>query len=343
MSHIFYYICSMKLGSENIVEGLGRACEVVRSAITDELCHKAMEQNEWFGRGDIDYALDAICDQYLSPAKLAEWLSHYPTLPTIEPKVVGVVAAGNIPLAAFFDILCVVVAGHRCRVKYSSKDAVLMPAVCEALVRELGWPIEPMALGDNVDALIASGSDTAMESLGQIYGTIPALLRGHRSSVALLDGSEQADTLALLAHDIFRYNSMGCRNVTLILKPATMPTEQVVGALASGAALVAKGYINNYRQAIATAMLTGGNVIGGGHFVAEEKWEFPLRLAQVNIATYQTLSEATEWIANHDSEIQCVVTDAVSHPRKAPFGEAQRPTLTDWPDGVDVMHFLQTI
>jgi hypothetical protein len=66
-------------------------------------------------------------------------------------------------------------------------------------------------------------------------------------------------------------------------------------------------------------------------------------LAQVNIATYTDLAEAEEWIARHDSEIQCVVTESLTHPRKATFGEAQRPTLVDWPDGVDVMQFLQTI
>ena len=62
-----------------------------------------------------------------------------------------------------------------------------------------------------------------------------------------------------------------------------------------------------------------------------------------NIATYTDLAETEEWIAQHDSEIQCIVTESLTHPRKAPFGEAQRPTLADWPDGVDVMHFLQTI
>ena len=334
----------MKRGFENIVEQLSRAREVVRGATTVSLCLRAMEQNEWLSVGDIDYALNAICDQYLAPEKVAEWLAHYPTPSTFEPKVVGVVAAGNIPLAAFFDIFCVVVSGHRCRVKFSSKDAVLMPAVCEALARELGWPIEPMTLGERVDALIASGSDTAMESIGQMYGSTPTLLRGHRSSVALLDGTEGADKLSLLAHDIFRYNSMGCRNVTLVFMPETASVEKLIATLhAEGAGLVAKGYTNNYRQAVATAMLTGANIISGGHFVVEHKWEFPLRLAQVNIATYTDLAEAEEWIARHDSEIQCVVTESLSHPRKVPFGEAQRPTLTDWPDGVDVMQFLQTI
>jgi len=96
---------------------------------------------------------------------------------------------------------------------------------------------------------------------------------------------------------------------------------------------------------VGTAMLTGQQLIGGGHFVAEHKWEFPVRLAQVNIAHYDTLAEAREWIVANDSHIQCVVgaQDIVSHPRRAPFGQAQRPTLVDWPDGVDVLDFLSDL
>ena len=44
-----------------------------------------------------------------------------------------VVMAGNIPLVGFFDLLCVVAAGHRCLVKPSSKDRVLTEYVLEQL------------------------------------------------------------------------------------------------------------------------------------------------------------------------------------------------------------------
>ncbi len=339
----FYYICDMNRSERAHI--LASATRVVQQSLTAEVVAQAVAANEWLSADDVAFAAQAICDQYLAPDKVAEWLANYPLLPTTEPKVVGVVAAGNIPLAAFFDILCVVASGHRCKVKYSSKDRVLMPTICKALSTELGWPIEPMEMGDRVDALIASGSDTAMESVGRLYGSVPTLLRSHRSSVALLGGGESDEQLALLAEDAFRYNSLGCRNVTLILAPRTISTERIVKAVAGGRRLVAQGYLNNYRQAVATAMLTGQQLIGGGHFVAEQKWEFPVRLAQVNIAHYDTTAEANEWIAANDSHIQCVVgaQDIVSHPRRAPFGQAQRPTLVDWPDGVDVMQWLSKL
>lgn len=59
---------------------------------------------------------------------LAEWLAPYP-VPVAEPRRVLVVMAGNIPLVGFFDMLCVLAAGHRCLVKPSAKDTVLMEYV----------------------------------------------------------------------------------------------------------------------------------------------------------------------------------------------------------------------
>ena len=55
---------------------------------------------------------------------------------------------------------------------------------------------------------------------------------------------------------------------------------------------------------------------------------------------YRTPEEARQWLAAHDSEIQCVVSRCLDHPRRVGFGEAQHPQLTDYPDAVDVLAFL---
>ena len=43
--------------------------------------------------------------------------------------------AGNLPLVGFFDLLCVVASGHRCLVKPSSKDRVLIGYAIDELKR----------------------------------------------------------------------------------------------------------------------------------------------------------------------------------------------------------------
>lgn len=90
---------------------------------------------------------------------LAEWLAPYP-VPVAEPRRVLVVMAGNIPLVGFFDMLCVLAAGHRCLVKPSAKDTVLMEYVI-GLLRGIDpqVPVEFYDGSTSPDAVIATGSD----------------------------------------------------------------------------------------------------------------------------------------------------------------------------------------
>lgn len=121
---------------------------------------------------------------------LAEWLAPYP-VPVAEPRRVLVVMAGNIPLVGFFDMLCVLAAGHRCLVKPSAKDTVLMEYVI-GLLRGIDpqVPVEFYDGSTSPDAVIATGSDNANRYFRAQYAGIPALLRGNRQSVAVLGGRE---------------------------------------------------------------------------------------------------------------------------------------------------------
>lgn len=84
--------------------------------------------------------------------------------------------AGNIPLVGFFDLLCVVTAGHRCLVKMSSKDAVLMSFVIDQLKKI--EPDIPVAVYDGTtpfDAVIATGSDNANRYFRSLYAGVKTL------------------------------------------------------------------------------------------------------------------------------------------------------------------------
>ena len=45
----------------------------------------------------------------------------------------------------------------------------------------------------------------------------------------------------------------------------------------------------------------------------------------------------------HDDELQCVVTECLPHSRRAAFGCAQSPALTDYPDDRDVIAWLAAL
>ena len=76
---------------------------------------------------------------HAATAETGALAGRLPALPAARPLDVLVVMAGNIPLVGFFDLLCVVIAGHRCLVKPSAKDTVLMEYVV-GLLREIDPP-----------------------------------------------------------------------------------------------------------------------------------------------------------------------------------------------------------
>jgi hypothetical protein len=53
---------------------------------------------------------------------------------------------------------------------------------------------------------------------------------------------------------------------------------------------------------------------------------------------YESQKEVDDFIAKHQDKIQCVVGK-----KYIPFGQAQKPAIDDFADGVDVMEFLGKI
>ena len=305
-------------------------------APTQEVAERACRANGWFTPADVRRAVAAIADDMLRRDRLETWLAPYP-VPVAVPRRVLVVMAGNIPLVGFFDLLCVLAAGHRCLVKPSAKDRVLTEYVV-GMLRELD-PEVPVGFYDGsspVDAVIATGSDNANRYFRAHYAGIPSLLRGSRQSVAVLSGRETPEQLAGLADGIWAYSGLGCRSVSLIFAPEGYePALQIPP--------VNDKYINNYRQQRALLEMQGRSFVDLGCAVAVEQCAFPAALSRIAYAHYATLDEVVAWLAGHDGELQCVVTGCLPHSRRAGFGCAQSPALTDYPDDRDVLAWLAAL
>lgn len=302
--------------------------------VTQAVMEAACRANGWFTPADVRRAVGAIVRDMLSREKLEAWLGNYPAVPVAVPRRVLVVMAGNIPLVGFFDLLCTVVSGHRCLLKPSAKDTVLMEYVVGQL-RDIdaSVPVEFYDGVSPVDAVIATGSDNANRYFRAQYAGIPALLRGSRQSVAVLSGCETPEQLRGLADDIWAYSGLGCRSVSLLFLPEGYEPKLEMPD-------VNPKYINNYRQEKALCEMSGTPYVDFGRAVAVEQREFPAALSRIAFTRYKTTEEVTAWLTQHDNELQCVVTTLLPHSRRVDFGRAQSPSLTDWPDDRDVLEFL---
>ena len=167
-------------------------------------------------------SLQNISTQLLNRNKLESWINHYHLDDNIKSKKVGVVMAGNIPLVGFHDFLCVFISGHKQNIKLSEKDSVLMSHIIEKLIEwnpEVNSVVQVSDFLKNCDAYIATGSNNSSRYFKYYFGKYPSIIRGNKTSVAILSGTETINELSLLADDVHTYFGLGCRNVTKLYVP----------------------------------------------------------------------------------------------------------------------------
>ncbi len=296
------------------------------------------------------HAARNIARDMLAPEALSEWMAgwraEYPALPVAVARNVLIITAGNIPFVGVQDLVCVLAAGHRAIVKPSSRDKDNMEWVVEQLLDidpEMPVSSTDGSLSAAPDAVIAMGADGTVAAIGEKYAGVPALLRGNRSSLAVLDGSESAGELAGLADDVLMYSGLGCRNVSLVWVPRGYDLTGLRDVMVRRADGLERKYQGNLRQTRALLRMGGVEHLDCGACLMVEARDFPSAPSILNYTFYESLSETADWIARHGAEIQCVASNCPLSTIHYPLGSTQRPSLMDYPDGRDTMKFLAEI
>ena len=309
----------------------------------EEYIKLAIKDNSWFTEASIKYAIKAIIENYLHEDKIKEWVKQYNIKESITPKNIAVIMAGNIPLVGFFDLMSVLVSGNKCLYKASSKDSVLIEHTISLLKAiEPNILIEELNDTQKIDAVIATGGDNAVRLFKDIYGDIPAIYRGSKFSIAVLTGDETEIELKTITDDIFMHSGLGCRNVSMIFTPQDYDLNQLTHAFKSYKNISNK-YTNNYIQNRAIMKLDGFNFVDGKFFTLTIEDQPSHIISNINIVNYTNIEAVKEWILSYENEIQCVVSTNTSLPFHIEIGEAQKPTLSDYPDRVDTLLFLTNI
>lgn len=303
--------------------------------------NEANYKNSWFTISFIDIAVNNICDCFLNENKLRNWLKQYSVNENTTPKTVGVVMAGNIPLVGFHDFLCVFVSGHKMQIKASSKDDVLIKHIIEKMTE---WNSEVASLISlantlkNCDAYIATGSNNSSRYFEYYFGKYPNIIRKNRTSVAVLNGSETANDLNLLAKDMQLFFGQGCRNVTHLFVPNNYNFEPLLNELKQyDYFLDLHKYKHNYDYQLAMLMMNNKMYMTDGSILLSENESIFSAISNVHYSYYANAEELKSKITGND-DIQCIVGNGYTA-----FGSAQTPQLTDYADGVDTMKFLTSL
>ena len=299
---------------------------------------RAYFENKWFTP---EYSLHAgiqIAENMLRPDLLEDFVKTY-NVPDNQKKdqTIGLVMAGNIPYVGFHDFLCVFLSGYRQRIKLSSKDNALTKNILDVAIKLdseiLEWVrIDEMLKGCH--AYIATGSDNSARYFEYYFNKYPHIIRRNRTSIAILDGSETPEELELLADDIHLYFGLGCRNVTQIKVPEEYDFVPLLNALRKyGFYADHEKYRNNFDYQLTIAIMNNRFYMSNDSIVLIENKSPFSPISQLH---YEYYSEKQAAVSDIDSsKIQCLVGHGF-----LPFGMAQQPGLTDFPDGVDTMNFL---
>ncbi len=301
------------------------------------LINKQFHSNGWFTPENVRQSLSAW-GNLLKEGQLRAWLAPYPV--TENPKRVGLIMAGNIPLVGFHDLLCVVLSGHRAVVKLSSSDQTLIPALLGLLFQfepELknSISISVAKLGE-IDAVIATGSNNSLNYFESYFGKYPHIFRRNRTSLAVLDGSETQQELEALGSDIFSYFGLGCRNVSQLLIPGNFELDRFFGGIFPyGEIINHHKYANNYDYNKAVFLMNREEILDNGFLLLKESDELHSPLGMLYYKRYSNPGEVEDFIAAQKDNLQAIVGHGY-----IPFGKAQHPELSDYADGVDTLKWL---
>ncbi len=307
-----------------------------------EISVRAENENGWFTQEFITRSLNAIAENYLSVNPLENIIKQYQVPDTqSNPKKVGIVMAGNIPLVGFHDLMCTFLSGHIAMVKLSSKDKVLMEHVIDKLFE---WNtsvtsfIQISERLNNCDAYIATGSNNTSRYFEYYFGKYPHIIRRNRTSVAVLTGKETTQQLEYLADDVFLYFGLGCRNVTKIYVPHGYDFVNLLAVFKKYAYLADHNkYKNNYDYNLALNMLNQKEYMTNESVILVEEKSFFSRISQLHYEYYSDMDTLRKTL-NNQEDLQTIIGDDYTD-----FGAAQQPQVCEYADNVDTMQFLLTL
>lgn len=312
----------------------------------EEWSYHAQSSNNWFTPENVLNALTAISEQLLDKDNLTDWISNYPEAST--SKKIGVVMAGNIPAVGFHDALCVLISGHQLLAKLSTDDTFLIKSLLSLLIEiepDFASQIHYVERLNSADAYIATGSNNTARYFEYYFSKKPNIIRHNRTSVALLTGNESSEELALLGEDVLTYYGLGCRNVSKLFVPVSYDFTKFYEAIEAKKDYCVHHhkFFNNYEYNRSILLVNRTEHLDNGFLMLLESPSLVSPLSVLHFQTYTSLEDIKTALTESSDSIQCVVGAQNSHIPTVPFGDAQKPTLSDYADGIDTMSFLSNL
>ncbi len=305
---------------------------------------KTENNNSWFIYKNSLNALK-IWGDTLRNENILKWLSKY-DFAHENIKKIGIVMAGNIPMVGFHDLMCLLFTNHIGIIKTSSSDPYLIPFLYNKLIEfepELAERVIFKKKIDFVDAIIATGNNISIKHINEKFRSYPSILRGTRSSIAILNGKESLEDLKLLSNDILTYFGFGCRSITKIYIPDKYDftlLKKILKEKSESITLIE--YLNNFKKNKAINEIIKNNFHIAGKLIIIESKNINAEISSINYEHYSNMDWINKEIESRIKSIQCIVGN-LNKSSYVKFGEAQKPHLWNYADNIDTVEFLLSL
>lgn len=309
--------------------------------ISNSVYHAEMH-NPWFIQRFVHTMFQHII-QLAEKSSLEKILLH--TQYTHSPKNILIIAAGNIPMVSFHDVMCVLLSGNNLLFKPSSKDHILMKMIFDILkdinplLKEKIVIQETPVRSKNIHAVIATGTNNTAMHIHHYFSAYPRIVRNNRTSVALIDENTSDEELKKLADDIMLYFGMGCRNVSKIYIPENFDIQRIFHAIYDYHFVMQHHkYMNNYDYYRSIYLLNKENFLENNFLILKESKHLHAPVANLFYEKYKDISDVLQTFSSHQNDIQTIVGKNYT-----PFGSSQFPDILDFSDGINTMEFLNSL
>lgn len=298
----------------------------------------AFYHNPWFIPEFTAHATKNIVEQFLNKEALKQLVNHYHIDDNIQPKTVGIVMAGNIPMVGFHDFLCTFISGHKQVIKLSSKDNQLFPHLFRKLTEMDTRFTDHVTVAETLkgcDAYIATGSSNSSRYFEAYFAKYPHIIRKGKTSVAILTGDETDTQLNNLADDVHLYFGRGCRSVTKLYVPEGYNFEKLLDSFKKYQWFGDHNrFKNNYDYQLALVMMNKIYYMTNGSVLLVESDQ---PVPPVGTVFYTFYKPGTKPELNL-GQLQCIAAEGY-----IAFGQTQTPGVCEYADNVDTMQFLLTL
>jgi hypothetical protein len=306
----------------------------------------AQHNNAWFTPEETAKAVESLSNM-LNISDLEKWLENIE--PNKNPKKVGLILAGNIPLVGFHDVISVLATGNIALIKMSSSDDKLLPALLNELIlieSAFADRIQYVERLTDFDAIIATGSNNTSRYFDYYFSKVPNIIRKNRNSVAVLNGNESAAEIVKLGNDIFDYFGLGCRNVAKIFVPKGYDFKHFFEPIEKFQPIINHfKYNNNYDYNKSIYLVNGVKHLDNGFLLVKEDENFVSPLAVLFYETYESIAEVEQKLNEQEDQIQCIVSNVNLKTKNHAihFGDSQHPKIWDYADNVNTIDFLKAL